>query len=387
MRRYAFEACLVHVIWFLLLFSVCDGWSMPIFGWLESFHQWDARWYASIAYDGHGLQPQSYAFSPGFGWILRYLTGAAIFLTNASWAHAFYSVSFATSMLSFAVGNAIFVWLSHRRWKIDRPRLWLAAIANPVGYFAFCAYSDMFFYALLMATLALALATSDRADLWGFAPASTKRPYARHAALVALLVTLPWIRLTGFAMASWLVARRNEALAVLASLAGFLAYFWIRTDHALFFLAPQPIFGMPDGNGLKGLASALDVLVDGLAGRIGYGFEFFLHWIAYGAMPILIIVLMVALTLWLISRREFLLALAVISIALMSHNQALWRSTPRYMLPFFPWLAWTIFAKRKSPQTTYERFAIHIGFALWLGLCFTGQVIFATAFRNGGWGF
>lgn len=368
-RSLAAQSIAVHSLWLLALYSSTGGWSVSPIDWLHSLHQWDALWYASIAHDGHGFLPHSYAFSPGFGWLLRGLTEALAWLTPLSWAHRFYIAGFVVSLASYAIANTVIVNLGERRFALKRPRLWLGAIANPAGYFALTAYSDAFFFLLLSLALWLALeqARSRRARL----------------ALTALLLIMPWFRLTGLALLSWITVRRKEALAVLASFLGFMLYYWLRTDRPLFFLVPQVIFGMPEGNGLQGLQHAVSVFAEGLSALLG--FEIFLQWLVYGLVPVVVLTLSLLLAGWFASRREWLFAVTVLSITLMSHNQALWRSTLRYALPFFPMLPWMLLAGRRLPAE--NKLWRRVLYAAWVGLALTFQVIFARVFQAGEWAF
>lgn len=74
MRRYAFESFITHVFWLTAVFLLTEGLSQPLITWLAQFNRWDARWYFTIAFDGHGFLPQTYAFPPLYDWILSRLT-------------------------------------------------------------------------------------------------------------------------------------------------------------------------------------------------------------------------------------------------------------------------------------------------------------------------
>lgn len=257
MRRYAFETFLIHSAWLFILFGLTDGFQLSFVSWLEGFYQYDARWYASIAMQGHGFLAQSYAFPPLHGWLLGAVTEGVfrilrIGVADLKWLHVFYVVAFVLSVSFFAIANSLFVFLSERRWRISRVRLWALALANPVGYFALTAYSDTFFFAITMMSLYLVLSTGPRHHLWGFSTLTPTQIQFRRTALVTLLFAAPWIRLTGFAFAVWVILKRKEVLATFVSLAAFLAYYQIASGDPLFFLTLQSAFQMPEGTVLDG---------------------------------------------------------------------------------------------------------------------------------------
>lgn len=382
------QGILAHALWLAALYVLTDGLSGSPLMWLSHFHQWDARWYASIALDGHGFMPQTYVFPPAHGWLLGRIVNVVQFIAPSLPIDTTFSiVAAANGLVCLIAGNILFVRLFAARFKIAPSRLWLATLVNPVAYFALSAYSDATFYALTLATIHLALQSSDRQDLWGLpAPRRWTRPL-----LALTLFVSPWVRLTGFSFASLAILKRREALATLASLAAFLIYYDFQTDRPLFFLSVQSVFGMPEGGFIHGAHYSLRVFFDGLqkwpdvsaAATTGplIG-EFFLHWFNFGLLPLMIIAISTASIIWLIKRREFLFALILASILIISHNQAFWRSTVRYMMLVYPiaQVAWMASTYGSRPMGRVVSAVIAASFLAM-------QVLYARIFLSGGWAF
>lgn len=382
------QGLFAHTLWLGALFILTDGPSTSPLTWLSHFHQWDARWYASIAIDGHGFMPQTYVFPPAHGWLLGHIVTAVRSIGPSLPIDMTFSIVAASvGLAGLTTGNILFVQLFAARFKIAPSRLWLATLVNPVAYFALSAYSDATFYALTLATARLALQSSDRYDLWGLSkPSRWTRPL-----LALTLFIAPWFRLTGFSFASLAALKRREALATLMSLCAFLLYYDFQTDRPLFFLSVQSVFGMPEGGLIQGAQYCLRVFFDGLhkwpevsataaAGPlIG---EFFLHWFNFGLLPLLSIATSMASIIWLIKRREFLFALIIGSILIISHNQAFWRSTVRYMMLAYPvaQAAWMTSSYGSRPMGR----AVSTFIAATL---LAVQVLYARIFLSGGWAF
>lgn len=386
------QGLLAHALWLVAFYALTDGLSASPLAWLSHFHQWDARWYASIALDGHGFMPQTYVFPPAHGWLLGGIVGATRSLISGLSIDTTFSIVAATiGLASLVTGNILFVCLFAARFKIAPSRLWLATLANPVAYFALSGYSDATFYALTLVTIGLALQSSDRRDLWRLPPPNR---WTRPLLALSLFAT-PWFRLTGFSFASLALLKRREALATAVSLAAFLLYYDIQTDRPLFFLSMQSLFGMPEGGFAHGALHSVRVFFDGLqkwpevsaivtSGKtsgplIG---EFFLHWFNFGLLPLLSIATSLASIVWLIKRREFLFALIIGSILIISHNQAFWRSTVRYMMLAYPvaqvaWMASSWGSRRVGRAVS----------ALIAAILLAMQVLYARIFLSGGWAF
>lgn len=396
MRRYAFEALIVHSLWLAIIFVFTDGAQLPFLTWLEGFYQWDARWYGTIANDGHGFLAQTYVFPPFYGWLLGRLTDVLHFVSNGvglklNWPEALYLTAFLFGTTMFAFANTLFVFFSERRWNLARPRLWAIAVSNPVGYFALIAYSDMFFFVLMLLAMLLILWTSPRRELWKLPELSKQKRWAIEAGLVSLLIMTPWVRLTGFAFAAWALLKRREVLATFLSLGAFLLYYWIRTDNPFFFLLAQQVFQMPEGGFIEGLSTSLGIIGHLIRGDIPETTDVRLYTLNFGILPIFCLATSLGFTAWLLRRREFEWALIVMAITAISHNQAFWRSTVRYTMPFFPFFYWMLIAPRMQARpervSKAKTFALQALLGIAIGLSLMLQLFYGRLFRSGGWAF
>ncbi len=399
MRR---QALTITAIWFCTIFTATNGIALGFWPWLMSFNQWDSRWYGSIAMSGHGFLPQSFVFPPGHSWILGSFTDLTYYAFRAfgvyiKWMMVFSLYGLLMNLIAFACSNAALVWLSEKRWNISRSRMWAIAFANPVGYFALTAYSDMLFLALTMGVIVLVLHSSPRSRRWHlqhhFKRTSKK---TKMLILAGLLGIAPWFRLTGAAFASLLLIRRKEAIGTLIGISSFLIYYWLRTEDPLYFLKAQRIFQMPEGNVLDGLRYAIAVFNQGLRIEAGEFLlirqtDFFLYWLNFGLLPLGAFFLSLAVTFWLATRREWELALIIAAITVISHNQAMWRSTVRYALMIYPIASWIWLASDNPTSKNMYSLTksiipqIFTGLAVGTGLAL--QIFYARIFQSGGWAF
>jgi hypothetical protein len=300
----------VYLLWILLIFYATGGIHAAGQSWLAGWQQWDAHWYEQIWREGYpATDPRTLVFPPGYPVIVGIISKLfhASFLATAVVLNL--AAFFCTAVL-------VSEWLS-RKFVVSSFSLFVFVLSAPAAYFAFTAYSDVIFMLLLWVLLWIALTTPD-----------TRGGRALIAQSVLLLV-LPWIRLTGYALASWLFARRVVALAVLASLA---------------------------------------------------------LWLEFGFMPLFYLCALAAAAVWLAKRREGLLALSVLSILLVSYNQGFWRSVVRYDLPVVPVLCLPLLVTAKSETGMMSYISRAAFFALIFGQ-FTLQIYFARVFHTGGWAF
>lgn len=260
----------------------------------------------------------------------------------------------------------------------------MIAISNPVGYFAFTAYSDMLFFALFMATVALALWTSPRREIWGLPPLSIQGERLARINLVLLIALAPWVRLTGGAFAAWIFLKRKEALAAVISVAGFIGYNWFKTGDPFFFLLGQQAFMMPDGGLLKGLETSLRILGAFFDGTAYLGGELFLYAFNFGILTLTALGLSIGLVGWLWRQKEYELACLIFAIVLVSHNQAFWRSTVRYALPMYSLFLCMLWANPALNRPTLIR---QITSGIFIALALTIQVFYARLFHAGAWAF
>ena len=349
----------VYLLWILLIFFATGGAHPAGQSWLAGWQHWDAHWYEQIWREGYpAADPRTLVFPPGYSLIVGVISKLfrASFLTTAIVLNV--AAFFCTALL-------VSEWLS-RKFAVSSSLLFVFVLSAPAAYFVFTAYSDLIFMLLLWILLWIALAAPD----------------ARGGrALIAqslMLFVLPWIRLTGYALASWLLARRVVALAVLASLALWLALNRMIAGSAFYFLGAQKLFAMPQGNFFQGLADSLI--------HVGSDWSRGTSWLEFGFLPLFYLCALAAVAVWLVKRREGLLALTVLSILLFSYNQGFWRSVVRYDLALTPVLCLPLLVAAKSGTGIASYVARAAVYALILGQ-FSLQIYFARLFHAGGWAF
>jgi hypothetical protein len=215
--------------------------------------------------------------------------------------------------------------------------------------------------------------------LW-LAISSTAMPGCKSlTAQAILLFVLPWIRITGYALAAWLVDRRVVAVSVLGSLALWLGFNEMIAGSPFYFLHAQQLFAMPSGNLFQGLFFSLERL---FSNDLLHGFA--IPWLQFAFLPLFYFGALVAASIRLVKRGENLLAITVLSILILSHNQGVWRSAVRYDLPILPVLCLPLLARQESRAASY--FYKTVFYVLIAGQ-FALQIVFARIFHSGGWAF
>jgi hypothetical protein len=353
--------CSIYLLWILLIFCATRRADGQDASWLSGWQHWDARWYEQIWREGYPqADPRTLVFPPGYPF--------AIGILSRLLSRSFLATAVILNLAAFfAAAVLISEWFS-RKFAISGYVLFLFVLSAPAAYFAFTAYSDVLFMLLLWVLLWLAL----RAD----AP----RGYKAAIAQSCLLFVLPWIRLTGYALASWLFARRVAALAVLVSLALWLGLNRVIAGNAFYFVRAQELFAMPQGNFFQGLADSLGQLASGWGARRA------MIWLEFGFLPLFYLGALMAAAIWLAKRREGLLALTVLSILALSYNQGIWRSAVRYDLPLAPVLCLPLLVMAEAEAGMAAYFSRAAYYALILAQ-FSLQIYFARIFHAGGWAF
>ncbi len=351
----------IYLLWTLLVFYATRRAGGQGESWLSGWQHWDARWYEQIWREGYPkADPRTLVFPPGYPF--------AVGVLSRLFSRSFLATAVTLNLAAFfASAVLISEWFS-RKFVISGYLLFLFVLSAPAAYFAFTAYSDVLFMLLLWVLLWLALR------------AEAPRGHSSAIAQSCLLFVLPWIRLTGYALASWLFARRVAALSVLVSLALWLGLNRVIAGNAFYFVRAQELFAMPQGNFFEGLADSLVHLGS------DWGARHVMIWLEFGFLPLFYLGALAAAAIWLAKMREGLLALTVLSILALSYNQGIWRSVVRYDLPLAPVLCLPLLVMAEGEPRMAAYFARAAFYALILGQ-FSLQIYFARIFHAGGWAF
>ena len=172
-----------------------------------------------------------------------------------------------------------------------------------------------------------------------------------HGNLIAqslILLVLPWIRLTGYALASWLLNDKLAALAVFVSLALWLGFQSDDRGQPILFSACAGVICNAGREFLPRPVRQFGAAV--LQNDLHNGFV--TPWLQLALLPLF-------LSLCFHGRRnlagkkgEGLLAITVFSILFLSHNQGVWRSVVGSDLPLFPVLCLPLLVARGSRATS-----------------------------------
>ena len=232
-ERYAIYFCF-FLAWAALIFVTTGGRSDP--SWLSNWQRWDARWYEQIWLHGYpASDPRTLVFPPGYPLVTGVL--------SRLFFRSFLGTGIFVNLIAlFAAATLISEWFA-RKFSVSPLVVFLFVLSSPASYFAFTSYSDLLFMFLLWLVLWLAVSP--------MAMPGRKGLIAR----AVLLFVLPWIRITGFALASWLLDRRVVAVSVLGSLALWLGFNEMIAGSPFYFLHAQELFAMPSGNLKHGCAN------------------------------------------------------------------------------------------------------------------------------------
>lgn len=366
--------------WIALLYLATGG--GPPGEWLQGWARWDAHFYLRIWTEGYGSDPVSLAFPPGYPW----LVGSLSWITG--WP--FFTVGSLVSLLSLLTSGMLLARLAERDFGVSGTLAYSFWLCAPALYFALSPYSDLLFCALLLATL------------YGLTAPRLSR--SEQAALLLVIALLPLVRITAFALFILLLLRRWQVLAMLPGAGLFL---WLNhsvTGDALHFVRVQSQFLMPDGHLLDGLRGASSGLFSAPSVEDSNPF---LNWLQLKAVPMGQLAALLGTAGWLAWRRHGVLALSLLAILLMSHNQGFWRSVVRYDLVLWMWVslpllraiqgAWHRSTSVSTPVIVNASVSARtppaglvVGLLVlgaWMMLSLLLQLRFAGVFHRGGWGF
>lgn len=346
------------LVWVILMFFVT---ARPAFHtWLADWKRWDAIWYEQIWLKGYpASDPRALVFPPGYS----YLVGILAKLFSAS----FIGTAMVLNLVAFfATAALISDWFS-QKFRVSPYLLFGFTLSAPASYIAFTSYSDIVFMLLLWVLLWRMLSSEQK---------SGRKPLIAQS---LMLLVIPWIRLTGYALASWLLDRKVAAFAVIGSLALWLGFNRVVAGSPFYFLNAQEMFGMPEGNFFQGLFSSVARL---FSNDLHNGFV--TSWVQFAFLPLFYFGALTGAAIWLARRKEGLLTITVLSILILSHNQSVWRSVIRYDLPILPVLCLPLLVTSRS-RTTANVFKA--AFYLLMAGQFALQFYFARVFHSGGWAF
>jgi hypothetical protein len=351
----------------LVFLLTSDGRSLGT--WLDSWIQWDSRWYEFTWENGYPEEdPRNLVFPPGYSVIVGTLS---VILRLP-----FHRAGLLINCICFLATAVVFCRFCARRFDLPVAALLPCFLSSPPSYFCFPAYSDALFNAL--AWVLIGLASLETGNLTG------ARRWIVLTARPALAFVLPWFRLTGFALLAWVILRKWYVLSILASLALWLLLNRAIAGDFLYFLEAQELFIMKPGGFFTGLAGSVD---RAFAGPDQASPDAWRMWLANDVLPIIYLVALIAVAVWLLRRKHGLLAVTTLSVLAMSYNQIYWRSVVRYdwlLMPllFLPLLDWAFRAKAKT-----TRILAWLGVAT-LGLVqFVLQIWYARTFLAGHWAF
>ena len=183
--------------------------------------------------------PRILVFPPGYPLIVGILSNVLF--------SSFIATGILLNLIAFfAAATLISEWFA-QKFDVSPHLVFVFILSSPAAYFAFTSYSDLLFMLLLWLLLWLAL--------------SPMAMPGRKGLIVQaiLLFVLPWIRITGYALASWLLDRRVVAVSVL-DLALWLGFNEVVAGSPFYFLQAQRLFAMPSGNLFQGLFFSLERL-------------------------------------------------------------------------------------------------------------------------------
>ena len=355
----------IYVVWLSWMIAITTG-PGGFAAWLNGFHRWDAELYFRIWNFGYGEDPRTLVFPPGYSW----LTGLV-----SSVAHIpFDLAAMVVNIPSFFAAGVLAAEFMHRKFRVSWLAVFVLHLSFPVALYVFVPYSDCLFDLFFWGALTLAdrdpktLTRDERVVAW------------------ALLFFAPFVRLTGFALAIWIFFRRWFALAVFPTLGLFMLGNYLVTGDPFYFIHVQIIFMMPNGWLWDGVKYHLHDLVHLPRYAFGQGTLF---WVQVTVLPWISLFFLTVSALWLARRKEWMIALTIIAVALFSRNQAYWRSVFRYDLPLatfvgLPYLWWA----NKENHTLWPRLksrAASVFFAILVIVGFIFEWGFVRRLHVGAW--
>lgn len=369
----------VVMIWLATHSLTINEWNFSL-TWLNDWKRWDAEWYERIWSDGYTRDRRALAFPPGFPW----LAGSFSLLTSIP----FHRASTLVNLAAYFAAGVIATETLNERFKLSRASIFTFFLASPTGYFAFAPYSDAVFMTLFWIAIRLGLQRPSHLS-W------------KEKILAGMtFFIMPWMRITSYSLISWVLLRRWYTLSLLVSFGCWMGLNATIAEDPLYFLDAQKVFAMPEGNLIDGLRSATSNFIPSKE-----SLQEPTPWLQFHFLPLILLGLILATAVWLAFKREWLLALTLISVAAFSHNQAFWRSVLRYDLPLWVFLTLPLLTPSgDTPSQSHSQNSrrdtlsalLHVPsgrrivMASYWFLVLAGfllQVYFARLFRSGLWAF
>jgi hypothetical protein len=337
--RYA----LIYFGWVMWLWFTTSGNSDSFGQWIEQWGRWDAEWYSRIFRNGYGDDPRSLVFMPGFS----FATAAV----GSVFGLSFEGAAFALNVISYFVTSVIVSEFLAKRFKVPWWSILLVQLSNPVAFYALVPYSDALFSLFFWCAICFAVRepqTLSKNEKLSFA---------------ALLLLAPLIRITGFTLGIWSTLKRWFALIVLLPLALYLFMNFLKTGDAFYFLRAQKDFLMPDGWLLDGIRYNWFELNHPPGLREGG--QMTLFWVQTSVFPLISTLLIAVSCAWLAKRRELVLLITMLAVAIFSRNQSYWRSVLRYDWPLMalivlPWICWSSIGEEVNTLTRVRAYAARV---------------------------
>jgi hypothetical protein len=350
---------LFYLTWILLMFKFTNqGLSAP--KWIGLWDQWDVRWYKWIWEEGYSDgNSQLLVFPP----VYPYIVGSLSVLTGFKFSEC----AMVFNLVSYFAGLVIVSDVLCRRFRIRPVLSFLIFLSMPASYFAFSAYPDVLLFFLMWAAVSLILNPDS---------------VLRKKVLPVLLLLIPGVQLTGYALLSWIFFIPRFAAVMLISLAAWLIFNNKTAGGAFYFLEAQKVYMLSDGWLYNGMIKA----VRGLANLDNFGPERFQKLLKIELLPFAYFILMTLTGIWFWVKKERFFAVTVFAILLATHNQALWRSTVRHDLLIAGLMIVPLHSvlQTEIPHKKLKFWAFYI-------LIVTGQfalqLMFARQFRLGNWAF
>jgi hypothetical protein len=275
--------------------------------WME----WDSAWYRTISSEWY-KNPTALAFPPGYP--------AIVVIFSAIFSVGFSSAAMTVNLAAGFLFPLFAAETCQRHFGVDRRAMFSLILSNPLAYFNFPAYSDALFSMGLWILLMICLIPKVGARL--------------QAGAGILLLTLPLVRITGFALILPVFLRKYLFLLPIIPLCIWLGINYSVTGDAFYFLGVQEAFGMPKGGILDGFRGSWNTF---------WGADHFptkeeMAGFLMNALTLALFLMLVAVGVWLVWRGDYFLAILLFGILFISHNQSFWRSGARYDIPLLPFL-------------------------------------------------